>query len=537
MRLMTKKQGISAASAFMCISLWLMAACSNSADFADVISETEPGQTATADTIYGRLYGVHSWYDNKEYSNVPVFLTKIINGRTIAVDSTMTGSGSYFMFENAPADAYSIVTTFKEDDTTWAGIAYLTPEDKDPPITIHMASTILLSPRYNGLSVGDTLCITGTLSCAAITKENRDKEFIEISGIPAVHNGESNPTFRQVEIANKDGVHSVPVIWNLYSDDTIFVRDSVLAEITGDETITLPKMSEMDSLGDKTLDSLIAPVFHKTGSSICYTHDDGFMSTDGSILPFTFGYEHSIDTASYRYDNIKSVFFVTVPSIKTSTTIKVLKGDAGAIKINPESRIRFTTRIRATDTLHTQVYRKNLQDMNLFSDDSSFALSFWISIDGDTLSDTNKVLFHSLSDNGKTGFEIRQCRNDKRSVCTRIYNGIDSASTGEKEFGKAEILDGKTHYYSLVIHKKHLDINADGKSIHSNDLKLASGFYDLKVFDFADLDFASVVFYSFGDFIRKARDKKWERLKAWQRAFYELQKQAMDTTFEHHLKL
>lgn len=527
---------------YLCLAgaafLSFTAACSDSTGTAGVISETESGQTATTDTISGYIYDYGISLEPKKYPIAFVALTKVINGRTIVVDSVTTDSSGDFMFVNAPADAYSIVATFTKNDTTWAGMIRLTPENNYHLISIDKAGTILLSPRYNGLAVGDTLCITGTISCATITKENWNKEFIEISGIPAAYENYAHSTFTQIEIANKEGVRSIPVEWNLSSDGTLIVRDSVFAKVIDEQTVTLPKMDEMDSLSDKMLDSLIIPVFLRTDRTVSYTHDSGFMGDDGSILPFTFGYEHSMDTASsYTYNNFKSVCFVTVPSIKTSSTIKVLYGDPGSINIWPDSRIRFTTRIRATDTLRTQVYRKNLQDMSLFSEDSSFALSFWISINGDTLSDTNKVLFSSLSGNGKTGFEIRQCKNDKQSLCTRIYNGIDSASTSEKEFGKAEILNGEMHYYSLVIHKKHLDINADGKSIHSTDLKLASSFYDLKGFDFADLDFADVLFYSFGNFIRKAGDKNWERLKAWQRAFYELQKTAMETTFERSMKL
>ncbi|WP_297701691.1 carboxypeptidase-like regulatory domain-containing protein [uncultured Fibrobacter sp.] len=520
--------------------LVFLAACSDSTSTAGVISETESGQTASTDTLSGHIYNNFDYsIEAKKYPHAIVALTKVVNGRTIIVDSTTSDDNGDFTFVAAPTDAYSVVATFERHDTTWAGMTRLTPENKYNSIAIGPAGTILLSPRYNGLSVGDTLCITGTLSCAAITEENKDEEYITITGIPANHDGYTYTTITQIEIANESGVKSIPVEWDLYSDGTLVVKDSVLAKVIGEEVISLPKISEMDSLDDKTLDSLIVPVFFNTDRTVSYTHDDGFMGPDGSLLPWANAYEHSIDTSStWVLDNIKSVFFVTVPSISKSITIKKLYGAPGSIDIYPEDRIRFVRNFNGSDSLNVRAstIRDRFKELNVFSDDSSFAIGFWITLNGNDLTADNSVLASSLSSNGKLGFEIRQCESDKKSLCTKIYNGIDSASTAETEFGKAKILDGKQHYYSLVIHKKHLDISVDGKSIRSTDLKLSNKFYGLNGFELGNHDLDQLIIYSFGNFIRKENEKNWMRLKAWQRAFYELQKKAKETTFEHYQK-
>ena len=519
----------------------LFSACGDKDSMAGVLSETESGQTASTDTINGRIYSNFDYsIEAKKYPHAIVALTKVVNGRTLIVDSTTSDDNGDFTFANAPTDAYSIVATFERSDTTWAGMTRLTPENRYNSIAIGPAGTILLSPRYNGLSVGDTLCITGTLSCAAITEENKDEEYITITGIPANHDGYTYTTITQIEIANESGVKSIPVEWNLYSDGTLVVKDSVLAKVIGEETITLPKISEMDSLEDKSLDSLIVPIFFNTDRTVSYTHDDGFMGPDGSLLPWAFAYEHSIDTSStWVLDNIKSVFFVTVPSISKSITIKKLYGAPGSIDIYPEDRIRFVGNFNGSDSLNVRAstIRDRFKELNVFSDDSSFAFGFWISQDGSELTEDNNVLVSSLSSDGKLGFEIRQCESEKAALCTKIYNGIDSISTEEKEFGKAKILDGTEHYYSLVIHKKHLDISADGKSIHSTDLKLSDDFYGLKGFELGNHDLGQLIVYSFGNFIRKESEKNWNRLKAWQRAFFELQKKAKETTFERYQKI
>ena len=518
----------------------LFSACSDKDSMAGVLTETESGQTASTDTLSGHIHNYDYSSDESDYSQARIFLTKVVNGRTLVVDSTTTDDNGDFTFVSAPTDAYSIVANLEHNDTTWAGMTRLTPENRYNSIAIGPAGTILLSPRYNGLSVGDTLCITGTLSCAAITEENKDEEYITITGIPANHDGYTYTTITQIEIANESGVKSIPVEWNLYSDGTLVVKDSVLAKVIGEEVVTLPEMSEMDSLEDKTLDSLIVPIFFNTDRTVSYTHDDGFMGPDGSLLPWANAYEHSIDTSStWVLDNIKSVFFVTVPNISNSITIKKLYGAPGSIDIYPEGRIRFVRNFNGSDSLNVRAstIRDRFKELNVFSDDSSFALGFWISQDGSEITEDNNVLVSSLSSDGKLGFEIRQCESEKTALCTKIYNGIDSISTAEKEFGKAKILDGTEHYYSLVIHKKHLDISADGKSIHSTDLKLSDDFYGLKGFVLGDYDLGQLIVYSFGNFIRKESEKTWNRLKAWQRAFFELQKKAKETTFERYQKI
>lgn len=516
----------------------LFSACSDKDSMAGVLTETESGQTASTDTLSGHIHNYDYSSDESDYSQARIFLTKVVNGRTLVVDSTTTDDNGDFTFVSAPTDAYSIVANLEHNDTTWAGMTRLTPENRYNSIAIGPAGTILLSPRYNGLSVGDTLCITGTLSCAAITEENKDEEYITITGIPANHDGYTYATITQIEIANKNGVRSIPVEWDLYSEGTLVVKDSVLAKVIGEEVVTLPEMSEMDSLEDKTLDSLIVPIFFNTERTVSYTHDDGFMGPDGSLLPWANAYEHSIDTSRF-VDNIKSVFFVTVPSISKSITIKKLYGAPGSIDIYPEGRIRFVRNFNGSDSLNVRAstIRDRFKELNVFSDDSSIAIGFWISQDGSELTEDNNVLVSSLSSDGKLGFEIRQCESEKTALCTKIYNGIDSISTAEKEFGKAKILDGTEHYYSLVIHKKHLDISADGKSIHSTDLKLSDDFYGLKGFVLGDYDLGQLIVYSFGNFIRKESEKNWNRLKAWQRAFYELQKNAKETTFERYQKI
>ena len=151
-------------------------------------------------------------------------------------------------------------------------------------------------------------------------------------------------------------------------------------------------------------------------------------------------------------------------------------------------------------------------------EDSSFAISFWLELD--SLADSTVLLGNCDS----LGFEIRRCQKDSSAICTRIYNGIDTASTDSIEYGKASILDGKRHHYALAIHKKHLTIAVDGITIRDTDLKLSEKFYKVEGIRAATGLVEDILFFSFGDFIRYKGDKSWRRLKAWLYAFYEMQK-------------
>ena len=92
------------------------------------------------------------------------------------------------------------------------------------------------------------------------------------------------------------------------------------------------------------------------------------------------------------------------------------------------------------------------------------------------------------------------------------------------EYGKAAVLDGKRHHYSLAIHKKHLVIAIDGKTIRDTDLKLSEDFYGIKDIQIGKTPLQNLALYSFGEFIKHKNDKNWNRLKAWLYAFHEMQK-------------
>jgi hypothetical protein len=158
-------------------------------------------------------------------------------------------------------------------------------------------------------------------------------------------------------------------------------------------------------------------------------------------------------------------------------------------------------------------------DNSVFTEDSSVAISFWFEIES-----LAKDAYLLSAGSDSLGFDIRRCSKDTTALCARVYNGIDSASTDSVEYGKAAVLDGKRHHYSLAIHKKHLVIAIDGKTIRDTDLKLSEDFYGIKDIQIGETPLQNLALYSFGDFIKHKNDKNWNRLKAWLYAFYEMQK-------------
>ena len=195
--------------------------------------------------------------------------------------------------------------------------------------------------------------------------------------------------------------------------------------------------------------------------------------------------------------------WVTLPPMDSSVTVYGVHGEF--YNVPPMSRVQYAGAFGAGDTLY----------QGRFSEDSSFALSFWIKSVG-----SGAGLVFAEAKKGDVGFEIKQCPADTTALCTYVYNGGDSAET--VPYGKAAILDGKLHHYSMVIHKKHLTIAVDGTALRDTDLKLSDDFYKLQGVSIG-APLKSLILYSFGDFIRKDGDKDWVRLKAWLKAFYEFQ--------------
>ena len=497
----------------------LFSACAmpedNGTSTAGVLTETESGHTV-AFAIEEDLDHVMVPMSAKKSGTVQFALTKIVDGKTKLMDSASVEYGDYAVFEDITG-AYSVVATVTgmdgEKDTLY-GADILKRNDVDTVVVgVRKPATLQISTDYkiwgnsDSVSVfakGDTLCITGTLACKQVTKEDIKQGYATLGNIPLFNNGD---VAKQIEISNGEDFRAVGVTLNLNAGDTLFVDNVLSIKHLYDIELTLPKSDLFDSLGEYSLDSLIVPIhfWYNSNSYIrsASYYTDKFIDAQKNIL------------LGPRYSRVfaEDSFYAwyVIPKMDSTTTLTAFEGDINWDNV-PSSydRIREFVSEPVTDSL--------LTTRKVFTD-SSFALSFWFELDN---LEKDGRLFYSGTDS--LGFEIRRCEKDSTALCTRIYNGIDTSSTDSIEYGKASVIDGKRHHYSFVIHKKHLTIAIDGETVRDTDLKLSTEFFKLEEIYTGSAPAQDVMLYSFGDFIKYKSDKNWTRLKAWLYAFYEMQK-------------
>jgi hypothetical protein len=502
-------------------SLFLLTSCSppndsHESDHAGVLTETESGRTL-AFAIEEELGYVTeiSGKAAKKSGSVQFALTKIVNGKTELLDSTTVKYGEYAVFDDATG-AYSVVATAiglngKKD--TLFGAEILKRNDIDTVyVRVQEPATLKISTAYTDFinSYYDeelqdlpfevaSLCITGTLACKEITLDDIKHGYAMLTDIPIINNESS---VKQIEIQFGSYFSTIGVDWNLRAGDTLFANENMVAEkVLYDIDFTLPESDLFDSLGDYQLDSLIVPVkvsndyYHDN-----YLYEHFFLDERGNVVTSQSHKNLSPDTILH---------WIVIPKIDSTAKLSFVSGNYNYERVPTYSRLNRYWETAEGDTLWRWI--------NIFND-SSFAISFWIELD--SLADSTVL----LGDCDSLGFEIRRCQKDSTAICTRIYNGIDTASTDSVEYGKASILDGKRHHYALAIHKKHLAIAVDGITIRDTDLKLSEKFYKVEGIRAATGLVEDILFFSFGDFIRYKGDKSWRRLKAWLYAFYEMQK-------------
>lgn len=477
--------------------------CSDSGtDTAGVLSETESGQTASL-TVNLSDIGEGS-------AIVKMALTRTIDNRTTVIDSAIVDNSLQVTFPKVPYNDFGIVATAydKNENVISSGMVSSESIAKDNlwtdsgivksfvKMSLHKPALLQVRNDIAELDLGDSLCVSRILSCGVYDEAAQDAGYVTISTVP------SSAYYNQIEIVKAQGVQTKSVSWYVSSADTIHVTDQGLSQFNEVLEFTLPKVSYLDSLGDKTLDSLLVP-FKKSKTDSAKTGDSKnfFQEENWNFLP---------DVAFVTEDGL--LYWITLPPMDSSIQVYRSATEIDNYETVGTTRaFAFWPSLNAGDT----AWRKG----NIFDEDSSFALSFWATLDS-AKSDT---IISAIQ--GDVGFEIRRCDSNPNAICTKIYNGVDTAPTDTVEYGKIKLFDGEKHHYSLAIHKKHLSIVVDGNVVRSTDLKLSEKFYeltDVKV----GADIENLLFYSFGNFIRKPEDKGWERMNAWLQAFYELQKDA-----------
>ena len=512
-----------AAAAFCSLTgaVSLLTACSDSTSTAGVLTETESGQTASLTISVNTNLEVG---DSSEISSRPrVALMRTANDRSEIIDSAVTDTNNEVTFKNVPYSDFSIVAMGMDPSGAITFGNIITDkilESKELlndtgfvethlEINLYETAKIRLNAAALEIAPGDSVCITGTLSCGVYDKTAQESGYISIENIPASTYSDSYVDYDQVEIIHDGAARKDTVYWRVFPGDDRTANKNAVVDIVSEWSFTLPSISLLDSLQDKTLDSLIAPIPVKRP----VTQDDYIVCAFGSTTTSDFmdKSQNSLPWSNSNYRGADSITtWVMLPPMDSAVTIYKVHGAIYPLAA-ATNRIQYSDSFASGDSL----YRVE------FSEDSSIAVGFWIRAVGTEDSARHNIL--SLGSES-TGFKIAQCERNAEYACSRIYSGLDSAATDSVIYGKAKILDGERHHVSFVIHKKHLTIAVDGDSFHDTDLKLSSEFYGLSGMLVGDYPLENLIVHSFGSYIRKDGEKDWTRLKAWLKAFYEMQK-------------
>lgn len=448
------------------IALAVFYACSET-NTAGVLTETESGTT---------IAGIVVNSEGNSVAFARIALVRIKNSRPDSVATIAANENGEFSFENAPDSLFGILVYAD----SVMGYMQIATDSNFYKISTGAKATVFV--KTENMNVGDSLCIGGTFSCAQVMADDLKTGSVKVENVPPGN-------YSQVNFWNNDSEFVVKSTWNIFAGDTCIISSLGKYNLLSIQKFALPDSiwNVVDTtIKERVLDSLIVPIQLKDFA----TPTDKF----GNKVHIAVQNDYALATLNFKNDT-SEVYWLQ----NETDTIDVYK-----------TRVRYASK---------KITANKVID-NVFAD-SSFAVSFWLKFDSKNLADTGAILLSAKEDN--IGFDIRQCSSDKNIVCTKIYNGIDSASTDTIDYGRTKILDGLLHNVIVSVHKKHLSIAVDGNIIRDTDLKLSPSFYKLPNIKLGEFELQNFILFSFGDFIRKPKELTWDRLNVWLKAFYLLQ--------------
>lgn len=464
-------------------------ACSDE-NHAGVLTETESGTT---------IASIVKDENGKPVASAKVNLisTTHIAARMAPIKTTTTDEEGKYSIDSISAGEYALQISNTEH--TQSAYQTLTVEENKtdlqtvtvPEARLEKNASLELGLSAYALDKGDTLCITGTLNCTAVGKNDIDAGIITIREIPPME-------FTKIMLI-KGASHDTTtkdVKWD-------FVPGEKLEIIPGFVTVkvTQEAMAEASRLSSvKTLDSMIVPVSVTTDFK-----NPVLISEKGDTLPL-YKVENSTDSTSY---------LTVIPSI-----------DVGTYKFKVASSESLITSVQIK-----KAYGETTPGMTIVNNKSWEAfgsilgISFWIN--KDSLSSAKDSIYIDTRKKGSdVAFSIK-AGHKSNQLCAEIYKR-DSISTVDsityytmKDTSCQNILDGKRHHYSIFIQGHHVVIAIDGRIADTKDF--SDQFQSIPPMTIGNHKLNNLVIYSLGDSITQSGDG-WERLHAWLSAFYMLQK-------------
>ena len=473
----------------------IFSACSDE-NHAGVLTETESGTTIASVVMDGNGSPVVS-------AKVSLLSANHVAARMAPIKTATTDEDGKYTIDSIAAGDYALQIS----NTEHTQPAYQTLTVKDsktdlqtlnvPEAKLEENASLELDLGTYDLDKGDTLCITGTLNCTAVSESDLKSGIVKLSEIPPME-------FTKITLI-KGASHDTTtqnVKWDFTPGEKLEVSSEFVTVTVPEEALSAAKKLS----GKKTLESMIVPVTIPTK-----VKNPVLIDNNGDSLA-VFKAENDADS---------SLYFTAIPSIDAGTYKFTVTSSESVYKTSEISRVFAESKSGLSVT--------EGDFMNTFITDTtsnSLGISFWIEEDGSKIAEKDSSILDSKENDVTYRLRVGE---KPEQLCANFYRRVSKDSTYTDSFPELgnsychNVLDGERHHYAMYIKANHIVIAIDGKTVE--DTKMKNAFIIFPGFVTGNHKLKNLTVFSLKQSaIAQSNDEGWKRLQAWLSAYYLLQK-------------
>lgn len=473
----------------------IFSACTDE-NHAGVLTETESGTTIASIVIDGSGSPVVS-------ARVSLLSANHVATRMAPIKTATTDENGKYTIDSVAAGEYALQISNTEH--TQSAYQTLTVKDSKtdlqtlnvPEAKLEENASLELDLSTYDLDKGDTLCITGTLNCTAVSESDLKSGTVKLDEIPPAE-------FTNIILIRGAGrdTSTRNVKWDFVPGEKLEVSSEFVTVTVPEEALSAAKKLN----GKKTLESMIVPVTIPTK-----VKNPVLIDNNGDSLA-VFKAENDADS---------SLYFTAIPSIDVGTYKFTTASSETAYKASAISRVFAESKSGLSVT--------EGDFMNTFITDTtsnSLGISFWIEEDGSKIAEGDSLIIDSKENDVTYRLRVGE---KPEQLCTNFYRRVSKDSTYTDSFPELgnsychDVLDGERHHYALYIKTNHVVIAIDGKTVE--DTKMKNAFIIFPGFVTGNHKLKNLTVFSLKQSaIAQSDDSGWERLQAWLSAYYMMQK-------------
>ena len=473
----------------------IFSACTEE-NHAGVLTETESGTTIASIVIDGSGSPVAS-------ARVSLLSANHVAARMAPIKTATTDENGKYTIDSVSAGEYALQISNTEH--TQSAYQTITVEDNKtdlqtlnlPEAKLEENASLELDLNTYDLDKGDTLCITGTLNCTAVSDNNIKSGTVTLSEIPPAE-------FTNIMLIRGSGRDTTTrnVKWDFTPGEKLEVSSEFVTVTVPEEALSAAKKLN----GNKSLESMIVPITIPTK-----VKNPVLIDNNGDSLA-VFKAENDADS---------SLYFTAIPSIDAGTYKFTTVSSETVYKTSEISRVFAESKSGLSVT--------EGDFMNTFITDTtsnSLGISFWIEEDGSKIAEGDSLIIDSKENDVTYRLRVGE---KPEQLCANFYRRVSKDSTYTDSFPELgnsychNVLDGERHHYAMYIKANHIVIAIDGKTVE--DTKMKNAFIMFPGFVTGNHKLKNLTVFSLKQSaIAQSDDSGWERLQAWLNAYYMMQK-------------